>query len=225
VTSAPGTQPGPNTTPTGANLQPVAAPVLPSETVLRATPAKPAKSGGRPGATTLILVVGMIVAIGGIAFAVGRVTAPAAVAATGRGTFGANGGFPTGSFTPGAAGARGFGGGGLTGTVTAIAPDHITIQVGGASGRTLDIPVAATTTYNTETPATAAAVTVGSEVSVRTARPAGAGGGAGQGGFGQGGQQGGAAPGVSGAPGAGGLPGGFTVGTATSITVIPSPAP
>ena len=235
MTNDPGTQPVPTPPSGGASApapQPVAAPVLPSETVLRAAPAKPAKSGGRPGAATLVLVVGMIVAIGGIAFAVGRVTAPATAAASGRTGGFAAGGFPTGSFTPGAGGTRGFGGGGalgLTGTVTAVAADHITIQVGGTSGRTVDVPVAGTTTYHTEAAADASVVAVGSEVTVRTARAAGTGqGGTGQGGTGQGGCAGGAGganPQAGGVPGAGGEAGGFTVGTATDVTVIPSPAP
>jgi hypothetical protein len=235
VTSAPGTQPVPTpppSAPAGPDPQPVAAPVMPGETVLRPTPQKPAKSGGRAGAGTIVLVVGMIVAIGGIAFAVGRVTAPASTAAAGTrtGGFAANGGtgFPTGSFDPGAAAGRvGFGGaGGITGTVTAVAADHITIQVGGTTnGRTIDVPVSATTTYHTETPATAAAVTVGSEVSVRTARGTGAAGAAPGASGAPGALPGDAAPGASGGPG--GLPGAgaFNVGTATDVTVIPSAAP
>ena len=73
-------------------------------------PRKPKRSSGR--LLNLVLVVAAAVAIGGVAFAVGREhraglggDRPATV-----GVFG--GAFPGGSFAPGASGAPGFGGGG-----------------------------------------------------------------------------------------------------------------
>jgi len=105
-----------------------------------------------------ILAVALVVAVGGVAFAVGRATAPAATA-TGRTGFGANGqGFPGGG-GPNASGAPGafnggFGAGGISiqGTVTAVSADSITIQTAG--GQSVTIPLNASTTYATRTPAT-----------------------------------------------------------------------
>jgi hypothetical protein len=216
-------------------LDPGIDPVQPADaapSVAPPPPPKPSRSGGHAGAGTLILAVGLFVAVGGVAFAVGRVTAPATSAAVGGRTFGngANGGqvftgdiaLPNGSFAPGASfvpgadGFRAFGGalGGLSGTVTALTADTLTLQVGGASGRTIEIPLSSSTTYHTERPATAADVTVGAEVTVRTERGAVAPGQGGQGG------QPGEVPQASRAPGAGGPPE-LTVGTATDVTVIP----
>jgi preprotein translocase subunit YajC len=224
ATAAPPIPPtGPAPVPTG----PAPAP-MPSAHPLSV---KPARSNGRAGAGTILLAVGLIVAVGGVAFAVGRVTAPAAAAAgTTRVGGGAYGGIlgpngqPTGSFVPGADGFRAFGGalGGLTGTVAAITADTLTIQVGGASGRTIEVPLSSSTAFHAETPATAGDVTVGAEVTVRVQRDTAA---ATQGGSAQGGQAGGL-PQASGspragaaAPGAGGPPG-LVVGTATDVTVV-----
>lgn len=237
VTNEPGTQPAwtpPHSGPAEPELQPAAAPTQPVEQAPRTAPKKPAKPGGRASAGTLVLLVGLIVAIGGVAFAVGRVTAPASAASTptrsggfpGAGALG--NGYPNGSFAPGALGDRagGLGGlGGLSGTVTAVTADHITIQVGGANGRTIDVPVDGATAYHTEIAATASAVRVGSEVTVRTASGAGVTGTAPGGSAVRGSAVPGANPAPSGAPGGAGLPGGFSVGTATDVTVIPSAAP
>jgi hypothetical protein len=201
--------------------QPLSATVQPVAPAPQVVHAKQTKSGGRAGAGTLVLAVGLIVAVGGVAFAVGRVTTPAASAATGARAFGANAGsgFPSGSFAPGVNDTRGLGGfgaiGGITGTVTAITADTLTIQIGGASGRTLEIPLTSSTTYHTEVPATTADVSVGAQVTVRTERNAAANG---------------QVPLASGVPGANGAaPGGagvagapdFAIGTATDVTVIP----
>src|SRR5450432_296787 len=104
----------------------------PAPLVATMTPRK-----NRASAGTALLLVGALVAIGGVAFAVGRVTAPAAATTTGlgaagRGT-GGEGGFGAGGFG-GAGGAGGFGAGGrnggalsVTGTVVSI--DANTIQI------------------------------------------------------------------------------------------------
>jgi hypothetical protein len=172
--------------------------------------------GGGSMLVNVLLGVAVVVAIGGVAFAVGRATAPP-VAPTRTG-FGGNGG---GGFGPGASGAPGgfggggFGGGGLgnggltiEGTVTSVGADSITVQLG--NGQSLTIPTDAQTTYHQREAATAAAVTSGSTVIVQLQAGRGAFGG-GQGN--QGGQGGG--PTGSGAPGR-------TIGPATSVTVAPA---
>ena len=202
MTNAPGTDPAPTTTgmqPAAPAPQPVSPTIQPADAPQqRPASGKGGKSGGKGGSVgTIVLVVGLVVAIGGVAFAVGRVTAPAASAVGANRAAGANGVFgngvpgalpngsfdpaalPNGSFAPGAAGFRGaLGGlGGLTGTVTAITADTLTIQVGGASGRTVEIPLSSSTAYHTEQAATAADVKVGAEVTVRTQRNTAATGG------------------------------------------------
>jgi hypothetical protein len=165
----------------------------------------------------VVLAVAAAIAIGGIAFAVGRGTASASTASTtGRGGFanganGANGnGRPFGSFAPGANGGgafRGGFGGGITvsGTVESVAADSITIKT--TSGQEITIGTGTNTTYNTQAPASASDVTAGKTVQVQLGFNGARGGGA------NGGANGGA-PAASGAP-AGPL------GTASSITVVP----
>ncbi len=167
-----------------------------------------AKSRGSSGRlVNIVLGVAIAVAIGGVAFAVGRSTAPAS-ASTGRGGFGANN--PNASFGPRASGAPGFGGGrggfggfggaGLTvrGTVQSVSGDTVTIKT--ANGQTIEVTTGADTTYNTQAPASASDVTAGKTVQVQITPTGG-----GAGGF---------RPGASGAPTG-------PVGTAGSITVVP----
>jgi hypothetical protein len=168
-----------------------------------------AKSRGSSGRLlNIVLGVAIAVAIGGVAFAVGRSTAPAS-ASTGRGGFAANN--PNASFGPRASGAPGFGGGrggfggfggaGLTirGTVQSVSGDTVTIKT--ANGQTIEVTTGADTTYNTQAPASATDVTEGKTVQVQIT-PTGGGNG------------GGFRPGASGAPTG-------PVGTAGSITVVP----
>jgi hypothetical protein len=166
----------------------------------------------------VLLGVALVVAVGGVAFAAGRATAPAA--ATGRngfgnGQFGGNGQ----AFGPGASGApdRGgfgaFGAGGLSiqGTVTAVAAESITLQL--ASGQTLTIPLDTSTTYHSRTAANASDVTNGATVIVQLA---GGGRGFGNGnGNGNGNGQPGQGPTGSGAPGR-------ALGSASSVTIVPA---
>lgn len=156
----------------------------------------------------VVLGIALVVATGGVAFAVGRATAPVA-ATTARNGFGGAGGFgPNASGAPGGFGG-GFGGGaGLTiqGTVTAVSADSITLHL--ASGQTVTIPTNAQTSYHERSAATAAAVTSGSTVMVQVQ-----GGGRGAFGSGNGGQ--GGAPDASGAPGR-------ASGAATTVTIVPS---
>jgi hypothetical protein len=170
----------------------------------------------------VLLGFALVVAVGGVAFAAGRATAPES---TGNGRFGANGanggngGF-AGGFGPNASGApnRAFGGGAaggaisIQGKVTAVAADSITIQL--PTGQSVTIPTSDQTTYHSQTTASASDVTSGSDVIVQVA---GGGrvvtGGNGNGNNGQGNGNGG--PAASGAPNRG-------FGSASSVTIVPA---
>jgi hypothetical protein len=161
----------------------------------------------------LLLGTALVVAIGGVAFAVGRATAPVTTAAAGR--TGANTGQGDqggGFFRPNASGAPGrggFGGGAgfggavsVKGTVEAIDGSSITIKT--PSGTTVTLGLNGDTSYHKQAAATAADVTTGSTVIVQLEGR----------GFGNG------RPSASGAPEASGAPAtGF--GTAGSVTVVP----
>jgi hypothetical protein len=142
---------------------PPAAASIPTAVPLASVIAKPKSSTGR--GTSLLMGLAAAIAIGGIAFAAGRLTAPAAEATTGGGTgqargagqFGGNGqGFPGRG--------DGFGGISLKGTVSAVSADSLTLKL--ASGTEVTIPLSSSTTYHTAAASSADAVTVGSEVSV-----------------------------------------------------------
>jgi hypothetical protein len=182
---APG--PGPAPRP-GAGL--VTPGVLPLASVI----AKPASSSGR--GTSLLLVLAGAIAIGGLAFAGGRLTAPAAAT-----TFRAGGQLPGGG--QGFAGrGDGFGGGiSLSGTVSAVSADSITLDL--ASGTSITLPLDGKTAYRSATAATASDVRVGSEVRVtpggRVTNPGAS-----------------RDPNASPGPGAGGI----TFGAASDVTVV-----
>ena len=114
--------------------------------------AKPKGSGGRW--LNLVLAVAAAVAIGGVAFAVGRSTAPvsAATGGNGRGAF-ANGSFaPRASGQPGFGGRGGFGGGAgaglsINGTVKSVDGNTLTITT--ANGQTIEVTTGDSTTYHT----------------------------------------------------------------------------
>ncbi len=153
--------------------------------------------------TSLVLGLAAVVAVGGLAFAAGRLTAPPAAAAsgfnrTGNGTFG--GEFPRASGAPGGggfAGLRGGGGFGIQGTVTAVSSDQLSLQL--ANGTTINIPLTSTTTYHQQTAGAASDVQVGKQVQVQLERNTSGNGGA------------------AASPGTGG---GFQVGSASSVTVL-----
>lgn len=119
----------------------------------------------------LLLAIAGLIAIAGMAFAAGRLTAPAA---TSPGNGGFNG-FPTGSFNPGAFPGGGAGGPGgigarlggvsLDGEVTAVSDDSITIRL--ENGSTIDVPVDGSTEYRSAAQSTAADVAVGDKVLVQ----------------------------------------------------------
>jgi hypothetical protein len=153
----------------------------------------------------LALAAAVVVAIGGVAFAVGRGTAPAS-AATDLGAGGprfGNGAFPDASGAPnrgggfGAGGAAGFS---IEGTVTAVDADSVMIET--AAGQTIELSIDASTEYHQQEAAEASDVTTGSTVIVQTDGFAGRG-------------QGG--PGSSAPPSSGTGPG----ATAIEITVVP----
>ncbi|MEA2609959.1 MAG: hypothetical protein QOJ75_2202 [Chloroflexota bacterium] len=174
---------------------------FPAQPVVPGTPAvqiQRRKSSG--GWLNVILVVAAVVAVGGVAFAVGRSTAPVAAAAQRNGNFG---NFPRASFAPGQSGAPGgggvggrLGGGGnfnLSGTVQSVTADTLTITT--ANGQTVEFSLGSATTYDSKTPATASAVTPGSKVEVQLDF-------------------------AGGRPTASAAPSG-PVGTASSVTVVP----
>jgi len=187
----------------------------PAPVTYPAPPVRPAKEQGRGG--TILLAVAGLVAVAGVAFAGGRLTAPPAAAANG-GT--RTGNFPFGSFAPGG-GFRGGGGGAfpgggglglarsidVRGQVTAVTADSITIQTD--TGADVTLPIDSSTTYHSAAAATSSSVTVGSTVVIEP----GTGAGAGQS------FTPGTAPSL--APGATPGPfGGFNLGPATDVTVI-----
>jgi hypothetical protein len=122
---------------------------------------------------TIVLGLAVLVAVGGVAFAAGRVTAPAPAVANRGGFFGGGAGNGTGN--GGGNGGNGFGGGAagrflggnvaLSGTVTAVASDHITLQIAG--GGTITIPIDSSTTYHSQAAASASDVTSGAKVLVQ----------------------------------------------------------
>jgi hypothetical protein len=158
------------------------------------------RSRGTGRFLNVVLGVALAVAIGGVAFAVGRTTAPVSASTGARGNGGAA--FPRGSFVPGANGGSGFVRGGfgsptLSGTVESVDGDTLTIKT--ASGQTVTVTTGASTTYHTQAPADASDVKAGSNVDVQVQFD-GTGG--------------------AGRPSASGAPSG-PIGTAGSVTVVP----
>jgi hypothetical protein len=157
---------------------------FPTQPVVSAGPRAPLvkpKSSAR--ALNAVLAIAAVVAIGGIAFAIGRTTAPVA-AADPRGAFG--GAFPNGSFAPDASGGpAGFPGGGqgaglglgrgltVSGTVAALTTDTLTITTD--SGQTIEVGLDTDTGYHAKSDATSADVEVGSAVEVEVEVDFGAG--------------------------------------------------
>jgi hypothetical protein len=175
----------------------------------------------------LLLMGAAAVALAGVAFAGGRLTAPAAAATTGAGTggtgvtggtggggagrFGPNASFrPDGSFQPGGGGGAGGLAGGsiaLSGSVVAVSATEITLQL--ANGATVNIPIDSSTAYHSQASATSSDVKAGTKVQVEVS------GGVvrGPGGPGGGGTAASPAPNASGTT--------RQLGTASSITIIP----
>ena len=179
-----------------------------------------------PSILSILLALGFLVAVGGVAFAAGRLTAPTTTGGT-RFANGQGGGFAGGQGGQGGAFGGGNGGavGGLAGaagltvhgTVSSVTATSITLTL--ASGTTVTIPTSTTTTYHRQDSAAQTDVKVGSQVLVQLA----AGQGIGRGGLG-GGQGGGAAASPGASPGAQASPGAGTsrLGPAQDVTVVSS---
>jgi hypothetical protein len=149
-------------------LSPLSRPAKPAPG-LKARPAK------RDSSTMILLLIAGMVAIGGVAFAAGRLTASPAAAAAASDRLG--GGFaraslaPGETFNPGAfGGGLGRGGagglsGGVTGTVQSINGSTLTLML--STGSTVTIDLSGTTTYHNETAGSSSDVKVGSKVQVQ----------------------------------------------------------
>jgi hypothetical protein len=145
-------------------------PVNPTPPVTPGRHATGKPASGR--ALNVLLGLAAAVAIGGVAFTIGRSTAPVAAVTGAFGPGGLGNGLPGASFAPGASGfpggPGGFNrGGGLTvtGTVDSIDGDTITIRI--ADGSTMTITTDSATTYHESTVAAASDVTPGASISVR----------------------------------------------------------
>jgi hypothetical protein len=147
----------------------------------------PSKQSARPPKqdrkTVILLFVAALIAVGGIGFALGHVTAPSTTGAAnpsgGPGGFGGfgQGGIP--SLAPGqtfnssqfggapgnGAGIAGGVTGGISGTVQSINGSTMTIQE--ANGTSVTVDLSGNTTYHGETPASPSAVQVGTSVTVQ----------------------------------------------------------
>ncbi len=191
------------------------APIMaaPSEAPVYPVPIAPVKQQKKSStALNVLLGLGLVVAVGGIAFAAGRLTAPAS-ASTASGN-GANGGFagrfgnnPNASFPPGGGFAgRGAGAIALEGTVTAIDANGITIQT--TAGQAVTIGTTSSTSYQTASSGSATDAAVGSTVLIQLDPTTGGfgGGGFGGGGFGNGNGGFGGGPNASAIPGASAAP-------------------
>jgi hypothetical protein len=159
-------------------------------------------------ALNVLLGSALVLAVAGVAFAVGRMSAPAQTITGGAfpngGGFNGNGegGFQgrqgNGGGAFGAFGGGGAGGVTIQGTVESVSATTLTLKTAG--GQTIQIALSGTTTYHSQSDATASDVVTGGQVLVRVSL---------QRGDGAGGPQASAGPG-----------GGFSA-SATDITVVP----
>jgi hypothetical protein len=149
----------------------------PSEVPPQTVAAAPKMTARRGPASWINVLLGLAfaVAIGGVAFAAGRMTAPAAAAANGLDGGPGNGRVFTNGDLPGNVGGGNGGKGGpglgrsggasIEGTVTAISADSITIKT--ASGQEVTLSLTPSTTYHQQSTATAGDVKTGGNVLVR----------------------------------------------------------
>jgi hypothetical protein len=181
--STPGSTPPPSWTPDPVPAPPAnQVPLTPPTSFAPAPLVAKTAAKNRASTGTALLLVGALVAIGGVAFAVGRVTAPAAAAAPTAGGFGGAGRGNGEGGTGGFGGAGGFGGGAgrgaagvsVTGTVVSINGSSIQLKL--ANGTTETLNLSSTVTYRDSTTGTAADVAPGATVQISLALGAGAGG-------------------------------------------------
>lgn len=148
------------------------APAAPAAAAAPAAPAavvRPRRSSNR--LLDAALVAAAALAIGGVAFGIGRATAPAAAAGLPDGEVAFPGGRvvgPNGSFDPGAGPRNGLAlGGGLTldGIVSAVSGDTLTVKL--ADGQEMTFTLDSATAYHRATAASSSDVAVGDDVSVK----------------------------------------------------------
>lgn len=139
--------------PTPSSVEPVAAPGAP----------KRSANGSR--VLNIVLGVAFALAIGGIGFAAGRLTAPPATFANGIGpggqVFNGNGG----NGGQGRQGGLFAGGPSIEGTVESVTDTTMTIKT--ADGQTIQVALNGSTTYHAQTDATSNVVATGGKVIVR----------------------------------------------------------
>jgi hypothetical protein len=165
-------QPAPGATPSAANPAPEAwtapAPPQPAVTVPVAPVVRPKPRSSRW--LDLALLAAGLLAVGGVAFGVGRATAPAVSAADGSTAFNGPGNFRKGGVDPNGGPGRGgpfaLGGGlSIDGTVTAVTDSSVTLKL--ASGQEITFTRDTSTTYHDATAASSSEVAVGSNVSIK----------------------------------------------------------
>ena len=168
LTTAPDAAASP-TTPVAIPTPVAAVPVAPVSPVAPVVVAKRGGGGGRW--VNVLLGAAAVIAVGGVAFAIGRSTAPATATGFVPGGQVVDGG-PVGSFDPnvvpgGGPGGPAMLGGGPTiqGTVTAVDADSITIKL--ASGDEVTLALDDDTTYHESTTTDPSTVQVGDDVAVQ----------------------------------------------------------
>ena len=120
----------------------------------------------------IALALAAVLAIGGVAFAAGRITAPAGAGPAFARGFAPGGTVvtPDGSFDPSGPRPSGLalnGGLAIDGEVTAVDPDSITLKL--ADGQEMTFTLDDTTTYHEASDASSSDVVVGDDVSVKVA--------------------------------------------------------
>lgn len=130
-----------------------------------AAPAKSAPQKRRSRSVPVLLSFAAVVAVAGLCFTFGRVSAPAETTSA-AGQSGAPNGF-AGANASGAPGDfGGFGGSAsVTGTVVSVSGSSMTIQL--ADGQTVQIAIGSSTTYHNQTAATSSNVAAGDTVQVQ----------------------------------------------------------
>jgi hypothetical protein len=155
-----------------AQVDPVPASAAP--TPVPATPKRPAK-GDRT--TVALLLMASLIAVGGVGFALGHVTASGSTSGIAARPSGFDGRAfaslaPGQTFNPGDFGGARIGTASISGTVVSF--DGTTLVVQEANGSSVSVDIAGTTTYHGETSATSSQITPGTNVIVDIAASASA---------------------------------------------------
>lgn len=161
-------------------LQPLG--VQPSQPQPLAQPMTPVRQQRRNRWLDVALGAAAVIAIAGIAFAGGRLTAPAPTRTgfgggnlPGGGALGQGGATLAPGQTPGPGFRGGFGGAiALQGTITEVTADHLTLKL--ASGQTIQIPISSDTAYHREAAASSTDVQTGTQVLIQLQQSANGGG-------------------------------------------------